>query len=130
MSAVIIDGKAVAKSIRKAVKNEVKERSAKDLPIPGLATVLVGEDSASQSYVRAKHRACDETGIKSFAINLPADISQQELEGVINNLANDTKIHGILVQLPLPPRFDEERVLNTVPLEKDVDGFQDRKSVV
>jgi len=123
MSAVIIDGKAVAKSIRKAVKNEVKERSAKDLPIPGLATVLVGEDPASQSYVRAKHRACDETGIKSFAINLPADISQQELEGVINNLANDTKIHGILVQLPLPPRFDEERVLNTVPLEKDVDGF-------
>jgi methylenetetrahydrofolate dehydrogenase (NADP+)/methenyltetrahydrofolate cyclohydrolase len=123
MSAVIIDGKAAANSIREAVKNEVEERSAKDLPIPGLATVLVGEDPASQSYVRAKHRACDETGVKSFAINLPADISQQKLEGVISDLANNTKIHGILVQLPLPAGLDEERILNAVPLEKDVDGF-------
>ncbi len=123
MSAVIIDGKAAANSIREAVKNEVEERTAKDLPIPGLATVLVGEDPASQSYVRAKHRACDETGVKSFAINLPADISQQKLEGVISDLANDTKIHGILVQLPLPSRLDEERILNAIPLKKDVDGF-------
>lgn len=123
MSAIIIDGKAAANLIREAVKNEVEERSARNLPIPGLATVLVGEDPASQSYVRAKHRACDETGIKSSAINLPADISQQELEEVIINLANDTKIHGILVQLPLPSRIDEERILNTIPLEKDVDGF-------
>ena len=123
MSAIIIDGKAAANLIREAVKNEVEERSAKDLPIPGLATVLVGEDPASQSYVRAKHRACDETGIKSFAINLPADISQQKIEGMISNLANDTKIHGILVQLPLPSGLDDERILNAVPLEKDVDGF-------
>jgi len=123
MSAIIIDGKAAANSIREAVKNEVEERSAKDLSIPGLATVLVGEDPASQSYVRAKHRACDETGIKSFAINLPADISQQKLEGVIGDLANDTNIHGILVQLPLPAGLDEEGILNAVPLEKDVDGF-------
>ena len=123
MSAIIIDGKAAANLIREAVKNEVEERSAKDLPIPGLATVLVGEDPASQSYVRAKHRACDETGIKSFAINLPADISQQKIEGMISNLANDTKIHGILVQLPLPLGLDDERILNAVPLEKDVDGF-------
>ncbi len=123
MSAIIIDGKAAAISIREAVKKEVEERLAKDLPIPGLATVLVSEDPASQSYVRAKHRACDETGIKSFAINLPGDISQQKLEGVISDLANDTKIHGILVQLPLPSRLDEERILNAIPLEKDVDGF-------
>jgi len=123
MSAIIIDGKAAAKSIREAVKNEVKERSAKDLPTPGLATVLVGEDPASQSYVRAKHRACDETGIKSFAANLPADISQQKLEEVIRDLANDTNVHGILVQLPVPAGLDEERLLKAVPLEKDVDGF-------
>jgi len=123
MSAIIIDGKAAAISIMEAVKKEVEERLTKDLPIPGLATVLVSEDPASQSYVRAKHRACDETGIKSFAINLPADISQQKLEGVISDLANDSKIHGILVQLPLPSRFDEERILNAIPLEKDVDGF-------
>jgi 5,10-methylene-tetrahydrofolate dehydrogenase/methenyl tetrahydrofolate cyclohydrolase len=123
MSANIIDGKAAANSIREAVKYEVEERSKKNLPIPGLATVLVGEDPASQSYVRAKHCACDETGIKSFAINLPADISQQKLEEAISVLANDTKIHGILVQLPLPAGLDEERILNIVPLEKDVDGF-------
>ena len=83
----------------------------------------MGEDPASQSYVRAKHRACDETGIKSFAIDLPADISQQKLEVVISDLANDTKIHGILVQLPLPSQLDEERILNAIPLKKDVDGF-------
>ncbi len=123
MSAIIIDGKAAAKSIREIVKNEVEERSTKDLPIPGLATVLVGEDPASQSYVRAKHRACGETGIKSIAINFPAVISQQKLEGVIIDLANDTKIHGILVQLPLPTGLDEEKILNVIPLEKDVDGF-------
>jgi len=123
MSAIIIDGKAAANLIREAVKNEVEERSAKDLPIPGLATVLVGEDPASQSYVRAKHRACDETGIKSFAKNLPVDISQQKIEGMISNLANDTKIHGILVQLPLPSGLDDESILNAVPLGKDVDGF-------
>ena len=123
MSAIIIDGKAAANSIREVVKNEVEERSVKDLPTPGLATVLVGEDSASQSYVRAKHRACDEVGIKSFAINLPADISQKKLEEVISDLANDTKIHGILVQLPLPAGLDEERILNAIPLKKDVDGF-------
>jgi len=123
MSAIIIDGKTAANSIRGEVKNEVGERLVKNLPFPGLATVLVGENPASQSYVRAKHRACDETGIKSFAINLPADTSQQKLEEVISDLANDTKIHGILVQLPLPAGLDEERILNAIPLEKDVDGF-------
>ncbi len=123
MSAIIMDGKAAANSINGEVRNEVGERLAKNLPSPGLATVLVGEDPASQLYVRAKHRACDETGIKSFAINLSADISQQKLEEVISDLANDTKIHGILVQLPLPAGLDKERILNAIPLEKDVDGF-------
>ncbi|MCD6577587.1 MAG: bifunctional methylenetetrahydrofolate dehydrogenase/methenyltetrahydrofolate cyclohydrolase FolD [Anaerolineaceae bacterium] len=123
MSAIVIDGKAAANSIREAVKNEIGKRSAKDLPVPCLATVLVGEDPASQSYVRAKHRACDEAGIKSTAINFPADISQQDLDAVIIDLAHDTTIHGILVQLPLPVGLDEERILNAIPLEKDVDGF-------
>ncbi len=123
MSATVIDGKAAARSIREAVKNEVEERSAVNLPVPGLATVLVGEDPASQSYVRAKHRACDEAGIKSFAINFPEDISQKKLERVISGLAHDPEIHGILVQLPLPKGLEEERILNTIPLEKDVDGF-------
>jgi 5,10-methylene-tetrahydrofolate dehydrogenase/methenyl tetrahydrofolate cyclohydrolase len=123
MSAIIIDGKAEANSIREAVKTEVEDRIVNDLPRPGLATVLVGEDPASQSYVRAKHRACDQVGIKSIAVNLPADIPQMKLEGVISELAGDTTIHAILVQLPLPGGIDEERILNTIPLEKDVDGF-------
>lgn len=123
MSAIVIDGKAAARSIRETVKNEVGERSAVDLPVPGLATVLVGEDPASQSYVRAKHRACDETGIKSYAINFSENISQKKLKGAISDLAHESEIHGILVQLPLPKGLDEERILNTIPLEKDVDGF-------
>ena len=123
MSAVIIDGKAEANSIREAVKAEVERRTTNDLPRPGLATILGGEDPASQSYVRAKHRACDEAGIKSVAINLPSDISQAKLEDAVSDLAVDPTIHAILVQLPLPAGIDEERILNTIPLEKDVDGF-------
>ena len=123
MSAIIIDGKAEANSIREAVKAEVERRIANDLARPGLATVLVGEDPASQSYVRAKHRACNEAGIKSIAVNLPSDFSQAKLEDAVNDLAVDSTIHAILVQLPLPAGIDEEKILNTIPLEKDVDGF-------
>ena len=123
MSVIIIDGKAEANSIREAVKAEVERRTANDLPRPGLATVLVGEDPASQSYVRAKHRACNEAGIKSIAVNLPSDFSQAKLEDAVNDLAVDSTIHAILVQLPLPAGIDEEKILNTIPLEKDVDGF-------
>ena len=123
MSAIIIDGKTEANSIREAVKAEVERRTANDLPRPGLATVLVGEDPASQSYVRAKHRACNEAGIKSIAVNLPSDFSQAKLEDAVNDLAVDSTIHAILVQLPLPAGIDEEKILNTIPLEKDVDGF-------
>ncbi|MDO9545446.1 MAG: bifunctional methylenetetrahydrofolate dehydrogenase/methenyltetrahydrofolate cyclohydrolase FolD [Pelolinea sp.] len=123
MSAIVIDGKSAANSIREAVKAKIIERVTKRLPIPGLATVLVGDDPASQSYVRAKHRACEEAGIRSVAVNLPADISQQDLDCVLSDLAKDSTVHGILVQLPLPKGLDEENVLKAVPLEKDVDGF-------
>ncbi|MCJ7622888.1 MAG: bifunctional 5,10-methylenetetrahydrofolate dehydrogenase/5,10-methenyltetrahydrofolate cyclohydrolase [Anaerolineaceae bacterium] len=123
MSAIVIDGKSAANSIREAVKAKIIERVTKRLPIPGLATVLVGDDPASQSYVRAKHSACEEAGIRSFAVNLPVDISQQDLDRVLSDLAKDSAVHGILVQLPLPKGLDEENVLKAVPLEKDVDGF-------
>lgn len=123
MSAIIIDGKTVAASIHEAVKIKIEERINKGLPTPGLVTVLVGNDPASQSYVRAKHRACEKAGIKSIAVNLSADISQQELEAAIGESATDSTVHGILVQLPLPKGLDEEKVLKVVPIEKDVDGF-------
>lgn len=90
---------------------------------PGLATVLVGADPASQTYVRMKHKACEEAGIESFGVVLEADITQRELEQKVEELANDDRVHGILVQLPLPDHMDTEAVLSKVPLEKDVDGF-------
>ena len=123
MTAEIIDGKTIAAAIREEVKKEVARRIEKNLPIPGLATILVGEDPASQVYVRSKHRACEEAGIRSFSKILSADTSQAALESAIRELNLDTKVHGILVQLPLPNGLNEEQALNTVALEKDVDGF-------
>ena len=123
MTAEIIDGKTIAAAIREEVKKEVARRIEKNLPIPGLATILVGEDPASQVYVRSKHRACEEAGIRSFSKILSADTSQAALESAIRELNLDKKVHGILVQLPLPNGLNEEQALNTVALEKDVDGF-------
>jgi methylenetetrahydrofolate dehydrogenase (NADP+) / methenyltetrahydrofolate cyclohydrolase len=123
MSAIVIDGKAEATSINKDIELKIKDRNNKGLPKPCLATVLVGDDPASQSYVRAKHRSCEKVGIKSIAADLPKNISQEELESVVSNFAADSNVHGILIQLPLPAGIDEEKVLSLVPIEKDVDGF-------
>jgi len=123
MTATIIDGRKAAEEIRQEVKVKVDQRKKKGLDIPGLATVLIGDDPASQSYVRGKHRACEQAGINSFAYELPADVSQNEVETLIEKLNNDDRIHGILVQLPLPKELDEEKILGKISLEKDVDGF-------
>lgn len=123
MGAKIIDGKAIAESLREEVKESVKERNAQGLPVPGLATVIVGNNPASKVYVRMKHKACQEAGILSIGHELPADASQDEVENMVKKLNEDPKIHGILVQLPLPAGLDEESVLNTIKLQKDVDGF-------
>ncbi len=123
MSAQIIDGTAIAAQVRADVADEVKQREAAGLVRPGLATVLVGDDTASQSYVRSKRKACAEVGFKSFGFELPASAGQAEIEELVAQLNADPKVHGILVQLPLPVGIDEERVLNKVSIEKDVDGF-------
>jgi 5,10-methylene-tetrahydrofolate dehydrogenase/methenyl tetrahydrofolate cyclohydrolase len=123
MAAKIIDGKAIAESLREEVKKSVEERISKGLPQPGLATVIVGNNPASKVYVRMKHKACQEAGILSVGHELPADASQEEVESLVKKLNEDPKIHGILVQLPLPAGLDEESVLNTIKLQKDVDGF-------
>lgn len=123
MVAKIIDGKAIAESLREEVKNNVEERIEKGLPVPGLATVIVGNNPASKVYVRMKHKACQEAGILSVGHELPSDASQEEVETLVKKLNEDPKIHGILVQLPLPAGLDEESVLNTIKLQKDVDGF-------
>jgi methylenetetrahydrofolate dehydrogenase (NADP+)/methenyltetrahydrofolate cyclohydrolase len=123
MPAKVIDGKAIAESIREEVKKSVQERMAQGLPVPGLATVIIGNNPASKVYVRMKHKACQEAGILSIGHELPANTSQEEVEALVKELNDDPKIHGILVQLPLPAGLDEESVLNTISLKKDVDGF-------
>jgi methylenetetrahydrofolate dehydrogenase (NADP+) / methenyltetrahydrofolate cyclohydrolase len=123
MTAKILDGSAVAEQIRAEVKLAVARRVEEGKRVPGLATVLVGDDTASHSYVRTKHKACKEVGIRSFGYELPASASQQELEDLVKRLNDDPDVHGILVQLPLPAGFDEESVLSRVSIEKDVDGL-------
>ncbi len=123
MTARIIDGKAIAAEVREAVAVDVAAMVAKGLPAPGLATVLVGEDPASQVYVRMKQKACAKAGIESFGHVLPVDATQEDVESLVRKLNADPKVNGILVQLPLPKGLDEEKVLNTISIEKDVDGF-------
>ncbi len=123
MTAQIIDGKAIAAQIRADIGREVTDLKARLGRVPGLAAILVGTDPASQSYVRSKHKACAQAGIQSFAYELPETVSQAELEGLVRELNTNPDVNGILVQLPLPKGLDEEAVLSTVHIEKDVDGF-------
>lgn len=118
-----IDGKALAESIRAQLKREAERfRSEKNCEI-GLAVVLVGENPASQVYVRNKIKACEEVGIRSFAYYLNGNASEAELLELVDALNADPKVHGILVQLPLPKQIDEARVLDRIDFRKDVDGF-------
>jgi 5,10-methylene-tetrahydrofolate dehydrogenase/methenyl tetrahydrofolate cyclohydrolase len=123
MTAQIIDGKAIAEQVRARVAEDVAAMVAKGLPRPGLATVLVGENPASQLYVSSKQKSCAEVGIESFGHNLAASIPQRELEELVQSLNENPRVNGILVQLPLPAGLDEERVLRAISIEKDVDGF-------
>ncbi len=123
MSAKIIDGTEIARAVRQEVKQAVNERIDRGLPVPGLATVLVGDNPASAVYVRNKHKACAEVGIRSIARALPADATQAEVEAVVNELNQDNSVDGILVQLPLPRHLDEEKILAAISITKDVDGF-------
>lgn len=123
MTAQIIDGKAIAQQVRDEVAANVAKRVAAGKPKPTLATVLVGDRVDSATYVSSKQKACAELGMGSISYHLPADISQDELEKLIKKLNRSKKVNGILVQLPLPSHLDEERVLQLVGVEKDVDGF-------
>jgi len=123
MTAKLIDGKAIAAEVRQAVKQRIDERLANKLRPPGLAVVLVGQDPASEIYVRNKRKACDEAGVISRSYDLPADTSEQELLALINELNGDDSIDGILVQFPLPNHIDADKVTETIRPGKDVDGF-------
>jgi methylenetetrahydrofolate dehydrogenase (NADP+)/methenyltetrahydrofolate cyclohydrolase len=123
MSARILDGKAISAEIRETLKHEVAAKVARGERAPGLAVVLVGENPASQVYVRNKRRACDEVGFYSQLHDLPADVSAEGLLGLIDELNAQDEIDGILVQLPLPDHIDEEAVIERILPTKDVDGF-------
>ena len=119
----LIDGKKLAHEMRAEIKQNVekyKEQCGREI---GLAVVLVGEDPASQVYVRNKIKACEEVGIKSFAYYLDASTAQARVEELIRSLAVDDKINGILVQLPLPAHLDSKKILDLIPFSKDVEGF-------
>jgi methylenetetrahydrofolate dehydrogenase (NADP+)/methenyltetrahydrofolate cyclohydrolase len=123
MTAKIIDGKAIGQKVRQEVALEVVKMKEEGFAPPGLATVLVGENPASQVYVGMKQKACAELGMESYGYKLPETASQGEVEKLVAELNADSKVSGILVQLPLPSGLDEESVLNKISLEKDVDGF-------
>lgn len=123
MTARIIDGKAIAAELRENIAKEIEKLLANGGPQPGLATVLVGDNPASHTYVRMKRKASAEVGIESYHHELPEDASQAEVEKLVDDLNADPKVHGILVQLPLPAGMDEEAVLRKISIEKDVDGF-------
>ncbi len=122
MPAQIIDGKALSSRIKAEVKQEVAQLKTRGLT-PGLAVVLAGDNPASAIYVRRKGEACQEAGIASTQIDLPENTSQERLLGVINELNQDSRIHGILVQLPLPTQINERIVIESLSPEKDVDGL-------
>jgi methylenetetrahydrofolate dehydrogenase (NADP+)/methenyltetrahydrofolate cyclohydrolase len=122
MTAKIIDGKAVAKEIRSEISARVAELKKKGVT-PGLAVILVGENSASQLYVSFKEKACIELGMYSRKINLPITLAEKELLNIIHQLNEDKQIHGILVQLPLPKQIEPNKIIEAISPEKDVDGF-------
>ena len=119
---VLMDGKAVAGQLREGIAREVRELKSKGV-VPGLSVVLVGDDPASAVYVRSKARACDEAGMRSETIRLPASTSQTELLALVDRLNANRDVHGILVQMPLPKQIDNGVVLRRIDPNKDVDGF-------
>lgn len=123
MVAKLIDGKSLAAHMRAEIAAEIANRTKRGQKIPGLAVILVGEDPASNIYVRNKRLACDEVGIKSFYHNLPASITEKDLVTLIEQLNQNSEVDGILLQLPLPAHIDSDRVLEVISPYKDVDGF-------
>ena len=123
MTARILDGAAIAKEIRAEIAREVRQLIANSQPQPGLAVIIVGEDPASQIYVKSKGLACQEVGMLSETVRLPAETTEAELLSVVDRLNADPRIHGFITQLPLPKHIDSDQVLNRISPAKDVDGF-------
>lgn len=123
MNTKLIDGKSIAQEIRNEVKQGVEIRLEKGLRTPGLAVIILGSDPASQVYVQNKRKACEEVGFISKHYDLPQNLPEDDLLALINQLNDDQEIDGILVQLPLPDHIDENKVIDAIAFDKDVDGF-------
>ncbi len=123
MAANLIDGKALANKVKESLKNDIKRLSNERGIVPGLTVILVGNDPASQIYVRNKERACMEVGIRSNVVYMEESIQQDDLLREIHKYNQDIDTHGILVQLPLPDHIDEGIIINAIDPRKDVDGF-------
>src|SRR4030043_40077 len=123
MTAQNIDGKTISEKLLCDIASDVEIMVKQGLPRPGLAAVLVGENPASQQYVKMKRKQCEKQGLESFGYTLPRDASQAEVEELVKQLNADPKVNGILVQLPLPDHLDDEKILNSISIEKEVDGF-------
>ncbi len=123
MTAQIIDGKAISEKLLQEIAADVEKMVQEGLPRPGLAAVIVGDNPASQQYVKMKRKTCEKNGLDSYGFELPKTASQAEVENLVRELNADPKVNGILVQLPLPEPLDDEKILNAISIEKDVDGF-------
>ncbi len=123
MTAQIIDGKAISEKLLAEIAADVDKMVKEGLPRPGLAAVLVGDNPASQQYVSMKRKNCAKYGLESYGYTLPKMATQAEVESLVKELNADPKVNGILVQLPLPDHLDDEKILNAISVEKDVDGF-------
>ena len=121
--AKIIDGKAISAAIRAEISEEVAAMKAEKGIVPGLAVIIVGEDPASQVYVRNKAKDCEETGINSIVHALPENTTEEELLALVHKLNNDDSVHGIIVQLPLPKHLNSDLIINNIDVKKDVDAF-------
>lgn len=123
MTAQLIDGKSIAAKMRRDISATIKNRLKEGFPRPGLAVILVGDDPASEIYVRNKRSACEEVGIRSFYHPLPKDIKEEELMALIEELNRNPEVNGILLQAPLPKHIDADKLFELIQPEKDVDGF-------
>ncbi|QVK17866.1 bifunctional methylenetetrahydrofolate dehydrogenase/methenyltetrahydrofolate cyclohydrolase FolD [Mycoplasmatota bacterium] len=123
MSAIVVSGKDLAKRIRSELKEKVCQFIDETNVVPHLVVVLVGDNPASLSYVTGKQKGCEQTNMKSTLIKLPVETKEEELIELVEKLNQDTDVHGILVQLPLPKHINESKIINTISIEKDVDGF-------
>lgn len=120
---ILLDGKKIASEIREELRNLITPLKDKGKKVPGLVTILVGSDPASEIYVRNKGKACREIGMHSESVSLQATVSEEQLLEIVNSYNNNPEIHGILVQLPLPKHINEEKVIDAISPKKDVDGF-------